>query len=99
MTSVLLQSPLGGDAGTLIMMGGIVVVFYFFMIRPQQKKQKDQKKFRDALKKGDEVMTIGGIYGKVYEVKDNKVTVEVDRSTKLTFDRTSISGAANAEKK
>ena len=75
----------------LLLFGGIAVVFYFFMIRPQQKKQKDQKNFINEIKKGDPIVTIGGIHGKVYAQDDETVTIEVDKSTKLTIERTAVS--------
>lgn len=75
----------------LVLFGGIALVFYFFMIRPQQKKQKDQKKFINEIKKGDSVVTIGGMHGKVYSLTDETVTIEVDKSVKLTFEKSSIS--------
>lgn len=91
--SILLQeqAPGGGWMQQLILFGGIALVFYFFMIRPQQKKQKDQKKFINDIKKGDAVVTIGGVHGKVYALDDETVTVEVDKSTKVKFERTAIS--------
>ena len=69
--SVLLQAaaPAGGNYGMLIMMALVFVVFYFFMIRPQSKRQKEIKKQREAMKAGDSVVTSGGIYGKVKDVK------------------------------
>lgn len=67
------------------------MVFYFFMIRPQQKKQKDQRTFSDSLKKGDEVVTIGGMHGRIMEVDKDTVTLEVDRGMKLRFDKSAIS--------
>ena len=84
-------SPGGGGYTQIIFFVGIALVFYFFMIRPQQKKQKDQKKFIAEIKKGDDVVTIGGMHGKVYSVDDAKVTLDVDKGTKLTFDKASIS--------
>lgn len=75
----------------LVLFGGIALVFYFFMIRPQQKKQKDQKKFINEIKKGDSVVTIGGMHGTVYSLTDETVTIEVDKSVKLTFEKSSIS--------
>ena len=72
------------------MMVLIFVVMYFFMIRPQQKKQKELVKFRDNLKKGDKVLTAGGIYGVVVEVKDQYVLVEVDANVKIRFDKSAI---------
>lgn len=80
------QSP----ASFWIMMGLLMVVFYFFMIRPQQKKAKDAKKFRDSLQKGSRVVTIGGIHGRVVEVADNTILLEVDNNVKLRFEKTAI---------
>ncbi|NVK84199.1 MAG: preprotein translocase subunit YajC [Cytophagia bacterium] len=85
------QSPQGGGYMQLVLFGGIALVFYFFMIRPQQKKQKDQKKFINEIKKGDSVVTIGGMHGTVYSLTDETVTIEVDKSVKLTFEKSSIS--------
>jgi len=91
MLFILLQAASGGNLPTLIMMGAAFIVMYFFMIRPQQKKQKDQKKFIEELKKGDAVVTIGGLHGKIHELDELTITLEVDRGTKLKFDRASIS--------
>jgi len=68
----------------------VFVVFYFFMIRPQMKKQKEMNNYRSSLKKGDKVITTGGIYGRVYEVKDNYVTVEVGGDVKLKIDKSAL---------
>ena len=82
---------MGGDGmSSLIMLGLMVLVFWFFMIRPQMKKQKELKKFREALKKGDHIVTIGGIHGKILEVTDTTVLVQSD-NTKLRFDKSAIS--------
>lgn len=93
MVGILLQAGAnpGAGYGNLILIGGIIVIFYFFMIRPQQKKQKDQKKFMEEIKKGDSVVTMGGIHGKVAAVENDTVLLEVDRSTKITVEKTSIS--------
>ena len=72
------------------MLGLIFVVMYFFMIRPQQKRQKELRKFREDLKKGDKVVTSGGIYGVIIEIKDNYAIVEVDTNVKLRFDKSTI---------
>ena len=62
---------MGGDGmSSIIMLGLMVLVFWFFMIRPQMKKQKELKKFRDGLAKGDQVITIGGIHGKILEISN-----------------------------
>lgn len=69
----------------------IIVIFYFFLIRPQNKKQKETEKMLNALKKGDKVITIGGIHGTVSSVKDKTVIVKVDENCKIEFNRTAIS--------
>lgn len=72
----------------------IVVVFYFFMIRPQMKKQKDTRKFREGISKGDQVLTLGGIYGKVAEVADTHIMLEVSKEVKLKVDKNAITADA-----
>lgn len=98
LNTILLQAEQGSGFGiqNIIFFAGIALVFYFFMIRPQQKKQKDQKKFIEEIKKGDAVVTIGGIKGKVVEVNDTSVTLDVDRGTKITFQKTAISKDSSA---
>ena len=81
----------------LIFIGGILLVFYFFMIRPQQKKQKDQKKFIGAMKKGDMVVTLGGIHGKVSAMDDDTITLEVDRGARIKMEKSSISFEASKQ--
>ncbi|MBW8331867.1 MAG: preprotein translocase subunit YajC [Prolixibacteraceae bacterium] len=68
----------------------IIVVFYFFMIRPQMKKQKEVAAFRNSLAKGDKVVTTGGIYGKIIEMKDTTVLLQVDDNVKLRVDKAAI---------
>ncbi len=77
--------------GSFIMLGGMVAVFYIFFIRPQQKKQKDTKKFIEAIKKGDQIVTLGGIHGKITSVDEDTVTIDVDRGNKLVIEKSSIS--------
>jgi preprotein translocase subunit YajC len=89
--SILLQAQEGSPVPTLLLFGGIFIIFYFFFIRPQQKKQKDQKKFIEEIKKGDNVITIGGVHGKVVEVEDTTVTIDVDRGVKIKFLKSAIS--------
>lgn len=90
MHTILLQSS-GGGMPNFILLGAMVVIFYMFFIRPQQKKQKNQKNFINELKKGDTVVTMGGIHGKVTEVTDATITLDVDRGTKLTIEKSSVS--------
>ena len=73
-----------------IMLALIFGVMWFFMIRPQKKQQKELQKFRDSLQKGDKVVTIGGIYGTVVEVKDATVLVEVDNGVKVRFSKQAL---------
>ncbi len=80
----------GGQWSFLIMMLLIFVVMYFFMIRPQQKKQKELVKFRDSLKRGDKVITLGGIYGTIAEVRETTLLVEVDSNVKIKVDKSSV---------
>jgi preprotein translocase subunit YajC len=68
----------------------IIVVFYFFMIRPQMKRQKETQKFRDALQKGDKVVTTGGIYGRIEEIKDQIIFLEVAPNIKLKVDKSVV---------
>jgi preprotein translocase subunit YajC len=68
----------------------IIVVFYFFMIRPQMKRQKETQKFRDALQKGDKVVTTGGIYGRIDEIKDQIIFLEVAPNMKLKVDKSVV---------
>lgn len=75
----------------MIMFALMFVVFYLFMIRPQMKKAKEEKQFRAALKKGDRVVTIGGIHGKVLDVKESTLLVEVGEGTKLKIEKAAVS--------
>lgn len=86
-------SPQGGGLQFLIMVGSIIAVFYFFMIRPQQKRQKKESQFREGLKKGDKVTTIGGIYGRIVSVDDFTALIEVDNGVKLKMDKAALKAA------
>ena len=80
----------GGGWTMLLMLALIFVVMWLFMIRPQQKRQKELNSFRDSLKKGDKVVTVGGIYGTVIEVNDNKVMLEIDKDVRIKVDKASL---------
>ena len=96
--SILLQTTDGSDAATkgmgssqgIIMMVLIFAVFYFFMIRPQSKRQKEIKKQRESMKTGDKVVTSGGIYGKVKDIKDNAVIIEIAENVRIKVDKNSV---------
>lgn len=80
------QSP----AQMFIMLALIIVVFYFFMIRPQMKRQKELRNFRDSLKKGDKIITTGGIYGKIAAINENIVTIDVGNEVTIKVDKAAI---------
>ena len=89
---ILLQAaaqPGGGYSG-IFMILILFVIFYFFMIRPQQKRQKEIRKFRESLDKGSKVVTAGGIYGTVKEVRDTYFVVEVSNGVSLRIDKGSV---------
>jgi preprotein translocase subunit YajC len=77
---------------SILMLGLMVLVFYFFMIRPQMKKQKELKKFREGLKAGDKIVSIGGIHGKILEVTDSTVLIQSE-GTKLRLEKSAVSQA------
>ncbi|HXA00617.1 MAG TPA: preprotein translocase subunit YajC [Cytophagaceae bacterium] len=92
MFNILLQAQKGMDWGSLIFFPLIIVVFYFFMIRPQQKKSKEQKVFRENIKKGDNIVTVGGLHGKIASLEnDDTFILEVDKGIKLKFEKSAIS--------
>ncbi len=80
----------GGGTMNLVFILLIFVVFYFFFIRPQMKKTKEQKKFRESLKKGDKIITIGGIHGKILEVADTTIIIEVEGQNRLKMEKSAI---------
>lgn len=90
---LLMQPPEGGEGGGLLSFLPlilIIVVFYLFFIRPQMKRSKDQRKFREALEKNQKVVTVGGIHGKILEVKDTYVILEVEGQNKLKVEKSAI---------
>jgi preprotein translocase subunit YajC len=68
----------------------IIVVFYFFFIRPQMKRSKDQKKFKESLQKGQKIITIGGIHGRIVEIQETTVTIEVENSVRLRVEKSAV---------
>lgn len=92
----------GGTSGNpysgLIMIVVLIAIFYFLMIRPQQKKAKEIRKFREALKEGDNVITAGGIHGKICSVKDTTFIVSIADGVKIKIDKGSVyPSAADAQ--
>lgn len=83
-------APANSSWSMWVMLILIFVVMWFFIIRPQRKQQKELEKFRNSLKRGDKVVTIGGIYGVVDEIKERQVIIKVDGDTKLKVDKNSL---------
>jgi preprotein translocase subunit YajC len=90
MYSILLQAQ-GNNWSFPLMMVLMFGILYFFMIRPQQKKAKDQKKFTEEIKKGDYVVTIGGVHGRIAEIEDDTFIVEVERGARIKFSKSAVS--------
>lgn len=91
--TIILQAagqPAGAGWSMWLMLILVFIVMWFFMIRPQRKQQKALEKFRSGLKKGDKVVTIGGIYGTVESIKDKTVDIKVDENTRLRVDKNSL---------
>ncbi len=88
MNLILLQSPSLPTPVLLILMG---IVFYFFLIRPQNKQRKEAKNLLENLKKGDKIITSGGIHGKIIDTQENTFLIEVGNSTKMKIEKNSIS--------
>ena len=93
----LLQAAGGGGQliTTFITFGLVIFIFYFLIIRPQNKKQKDTQKMLEAIKKGDRVVTIGGIRGTIHSVKDQTVVLKVDDNTKIEFSKSAVSSVVD----
>ena len=80
----------GSPFGPFILIGGIFAIMYFLMIRPQQKKQKEKMAMLSSVEEGDKIVTIGGIYGTVKQVKDNSIRVQIDDHTRIELAKSSI---------
>jgi preprotein translocase subunit YajC len=96
--SILLLAQVGGPGnayGTLFFIGGIFLIMYFLMIRPQQKQMKEQRALLSALKKGDDVVTQGGLFGKVHAVTDKVVTLEIANGVRVRVLKSSVQGKTN----
>ena len=91
MYSILLQASQNSSWTSILFMVAIIGVFYFFMIRPQLKKTKEQKKFRENIKVGDKIVTIGGIHGKISDVQETTFMITVEGGVKLKIEKNAIS--------
>ncbi len=103
LNTILLQAANGGaPAGggiwsSTIMIIALIAIFYFFMIAPQKKREKKINEFRNSLKNGDKVVTIGGIYGRIREVKDTTFILEIADGVRIKVDKSAISMQDNSE--
>ncbi|MCF8460167.1 MAG: preprotein translocase subunit YajC [Flavobacteriales bacterium] len=86
-----MQELLGEGGSTILMFVLMFVVFYLFMIRPQMKKTKEEKKFREELKKGDKIVTIGGIHAKIAEVKETTLMIDTGEGQRLKIEKSAVS--------
>lgn len=89
---ILAEANAGGNSGLMqiLMIVVLIAIFYFLMIRPQSKKQKEIRKFREALQVGDKVITAGGIYGKIKEVNDSYILLEIAENVRIKIDKGSV---------
>ena len=95
MLQIILQAQSqGGGASTFIMLIALMLIMYFFMIRPQMKKAKEEKKFVDSIEKGDKVVTLGGIHGRITEINDTTFMLEIDKGVHIKIERKAISAEA-----
>ncbi|MEL6624620.1 MAG: preprotein translocase subunit YajC [Bacteroidota bacterium] len=92
------EGPFGEYTSSILLLG-MAVVFFFFFIRPQQQRSKKEKQFREGLKKGDKVKTIGGMHGKIYKVGEATIIMDVADGVRMTFDKEAVRAADNADAK
>lgn len=96
MLNILLQAEAAEPGFPWILFLGMFIIMYFFMIRPQMKRQREAKEFREAINKGDQVVTIGGVHGKILSISDLTVVIEVE-SGKLRVSKSAISPTGNPD--
>lgn len=91
---IILQANGGGGMMQMLFLIAIIVVFYFFMIRPQMRKQKMEQQFRNTIEKGTKIITIGGMHGRVLEVSEKTLLVEIDTNVKVRIEKSAVSAEA-----
>ena len=90
---LLMAPPADGEGsgfGAFLPLLAVIVIFYFFMIRPQMRRQKEVRQFREGLKEGDKVLTIGGIYGKIVKITDNTVQLEIAENVRVKVEKAGL---------
>ena len=96
-TEAAAQTGMGGNWSFWIMIGAMILIMYFFMWRPESKRRKEMQKFREGLKAGDKVITAGGIYAVVKEVKETSLLIEVDSNVTLRIDKNMVVAAPESK--
>lgn len=96
LNTILLQSQAQGNYTGILMIVAMIAIFYFFMIRPQNKKQKEIRKAREAMQKGDKIVTAGGIYGRIKEVKATTFIISIAEGVNIEIEKTSVYAAPQA---
>ncbi len=81
----------------LLMLGLIVLIMYFFMLRPQMRKVKIEKQFKESINKGDKIVTIGGIHGKIIEIAETTFLIEIDNNVKIRIEKSAVSAEASKQ--
>jgi len=99
METILLQAQAQQGSGwtSIIMMAAVLLIFWLFMIRPQQKRQKEVQRKREALSTGDRIVTSGGLYGTIRDIKETEFVVEIAEGVRVRVDRGSVFPAASDE--
>lgn len=80
-----------------LMLGLIIVIMYFFMLRPQMRKAKTEKQFKESINKGDKIVTIGGIHGKIIEIADTTFLIEIDNNVRVRIEKSAVSAEASKQ--
>ncbi len=90
------QSKQGGGFGSLLILFlPLLLIWYFLLIRPQQKKEKEKQKMLSGIQKGDKIMTIGGIFAQVIQIKDNRIIIKIADRTQVEISKTAVSAKVN----
>lgn len=84
-------APQGGGTSMLIMLVAVFAIFYFLMIRPESKRRKERQEMLDALKRGDRIVTLGGLYGEVQDVHDDKIVIKIADNVKVEISKSAVS--------
>jgi preprotein translocase subunit YajC len=95
--TILLEAQGNMAMQQLLMLGLIILIMYFFMLRPQMKKMKVEKQFKESINKGDKVVTIGGMHGKIVEIADTTFLLEIDNNVRVRIEKSAVSAEASKQ--